>query len=295
MSSRSFLFVPGDSERKLTRALAAGADALILDLEDAVAPENKSRARSLVCEFLSARGPDVAARLWVRVNALDSPHLRLDLAAIMPAHPYGLVLPKADSAAGVVGLAAELKAIEAAGGAVVGHTRLMPILETPRGVLNSGGYGGAGLERVAAMTWGAEDLRAALGARGPSAAAGQRDFALQVARAHCLLAAKAMDAAAIDTVSTDFKDLDALDRECTEAQAEGFSGKLAIHPDQVAIINAAFLPTAEELAWARRVIAVLGADLQVGAAVVDGRMVDRVHGLSARRMLDAHARHAQSR
>ncbi len=288
---RSLLFVPGDSERKLARALEAGADALILDLEDSVAPARKPAARGLVAEFLAAqRSRDggredagVEPALWVRINPLASPDGGQDLAAVVAHRPRGLVVPKL-CAADLGPVAAALDVLERRLGFDAGAIRLLPIsTETPASLFSLGGYAQSG-PRLAGLTWGAEDLSAALGA----ATAVDEDGAwlpvYALARSLCLLAARAAGVAAIDTVYTDFRDAEGLRRQTLAARRDGFDGKLAIHPDQVGVIHAAFRPSAAEVEAARRVVAAFeGGD--GGAAGVDGRMVDRPHLQRARQVL----------
>jgi citrate lyase subunit beta/citryl-CoA lyase len=286
---RSLLFVPGDSERKQAKALASAADALILDLEDSVAEAQLPAARTRVRELLGsprATGP----QLWVRVHSLCSGQCLEDLIAVFPGAPHGLVLPKVSSAAEVIQIDRELAALEAREGRPAGSTRLIIIAtETPRAVLSLPAFPEALLaqptaaERVAALTWGAEDLSAALGATArPS---GNLTFTFQLARSLCLLAASALGVQAIDGVHVNFRDTPGLEREAAEARRDGFGGKLAIHPDQIAPINAAFTPTESELARARRIVAAFAASPQAGVLNLDGEMIDRPHLLQARRLL----------
>lgn len=305
---RSLLFVPGDSERKLAHALDAGADALILDLEDSVAPGRKAAARGLAAEFLSEHGSKPRLELWVRINAPSSPLVHEDLAAVVAARPRGLVVPKV-RAAELAALAAALDERERRHGIDVGATRLLPIAtETPASVLSMGEYccgiriddprlGGPGLAgsrpggaRLAGLTWGAEDLSAALGAATAVGEDGAWLPVYELARSLCLLAARAAGVAPIDTVYTNFRDAGGLRRQAREARRDGFSGKLAIHPDQIGIIHEAFQPTAAEIDAARRVVAAFE-DANDGVVALDGRMLDEPHLQHARRLL---ARAAQS-
>ncbi|MBV8975426.1 MAG: CoA ester lyase [Sinobacteraceae bacterium] len=293
---RSWLFVPGDSERKQEKALASAADAVILDLEDSVAPEQLPAARQRVSELLGSvgehrRGP----QLWVRVNATSSGLLREDLAAVFArAAPAGIVVPKVSGAAEIALVARQLAALETRLGLEAGAARLLVIAtETPAGVLGLAQYpqvlgGVRGLrERVAGLTWGAEDLGTALGALAARDAAGALTFTFQLARSHCLLAAAALGAQAIDGVCTDFRDGTRLQHELDAARRDGFSGKLAIHPDQIAAINAAFAPTEAEREHARRVVAAFATAPAAGVVSLDGRMIDRPHLLQAQRILAA--------
>ena len=291
---RSLLFVPGDSERKLTKALECGADALILDLEDSVAPERLPLAREQVLQFLQAHS--ARAQLWVRVNALTSGRLFEDATAVIAGRPRGLVLPKVDSYADIERIALTLEAIEAGHGIAVGTTALVVIgTETPAGLLALPGYPQAAAvhrasaRRLRGLTWGMEDLSASLGARVRHDASGALRPTFELARTLCLLTAAALGLQAIDGVYADVHDAQGLQRELEQARADGFSGKLAIHPGQVAQINATFTPSAEELEWARRVVAAFEATPGVGVSVLDGRMIDRPHWRLAQRILEADA------
>ena len=284
MIARSWLFVPGDSERKLAKAAASAADALIVDLEDSVAATNLPAARALSASFLAhGAGP----QLWVRVNALSSGLALADLAAIVPAAPYGIVLPKAESAADVAVLGHYLSALEVAAGRAEGATKIMAIAtETPAALFTLGSYAAAG-PRLAGLTWGAEDLAAALGAAGNRMEDGGHEFTFRLARSLCLAGAAAADVAPIDTVFTDFRDTAGLEREARAARRAGFVGKLAIHPDQVEPINRAFTPDAAELAHAARVVAAFAASPGAGVVAIDGKMIDMPHLKQANRLLAA--------
>src|ERR1700678_1337497 len=240
MIPRSLLFVPADSERKLARSADAGADGLILDLEDAVAPERKPAARELARAFLESRRGAAPAELWVRINALNTRDSRLDLAAIVGAGPHGLMVPKVDHPADVAALSEDLSRLEAESGIAAGTTRLIVIMESPRAVLTAAGYLQTRMERLSGITWGAEDLAAALGVRSPRDADGEWNFALRSARLQCLLAARALAVDPIETVSRHFKNLDALRAECLPARAAGCSSKLARGSEQVGPLSDAF-------------------------------------------------------
>ena len=285
MSPRSLLFVPADSERKLAKAADTGAGALILDLEDAVAPERKPAARELARAFLQSPRSAGSAQLWVRINGLNTRDSRLDLAAIVGAGPCGLMVPKVDHPAGLAALSEDLSTRESQAGIGAGTTRLIPLLESPGAILTAAGYLQTRLERLSGVTWGAEDLAAALGVRSSRDADGEWNFALRSARLQCLLVARALSVDAIETVTTDFKNLDALRAECLRARAAGFTGKLAIHPDQVGVINDAFQPSPAELQHARRVIAAFEAVPGAGAVALDGTMIDIVHLHAAQRLV----------
>ncbi len=289
---RSLLFVPGDSERKLAKGLVSGADALIVDLEDSVAAERLPFARGQVLEFLQAHAAGAHPQLWVRVNALSSGRLYEDATAVIAGRPAGLVLPKVDSYADIERIALTLEAIEAGHGIAVGSTALVVIgTETPAGLLALPSYPQAAAvhrasaRRLAGLTWGMEDLSAALGARIRSDAAGALRPAFEHARTTCLLTAAALGVQAIDGVYVDFRDAQGLRGQTERAREDGFTGKLAIHPDQVGVINAVFTPSLAELDWARRVVAAFEAAGGAGVTSLDGRMIDRPHWLLARRIL----------
>ncbi len=292
---RSWLFVPGDSERKQARALTTAADALILDLEDSVDPAQLPAARARIGALLRAHAAGRGPQLWVRINAPQSALWREDLAAVVGERaPEGIVLPKISSPAELSAVAERLAALEQEYGLHAGSVALLVIAtETPRGLLALSQYpqaldaAPAAAARLTGLTWGAEDLGAALGARGKRDAAGALTFTFALARTTCLLTAAALGVAAIDGVQVDFRDGAALARELAEARRDGFSGKLAIHPDQVGPINAAFTPSEEERAQARRVLAAFAAAGGAGVASLDGQMIDRPHLLQAQRVLAA--------
>jgi citrate lyase subunit beta/citryl-CoA lyase len=304
---RSWLFVPGDSERKQAKALGTAADALILDLEDSVDPAQLPAARARVHELLRAHRPGSTPQLWVRVNPPRG-SWREDLTALFatPAKPGsgagrqgpdGIVVPKVATPAEIVAVADHLTALETERGMSGGVTGLLVIAtETPQGMLSLPQYPAAlgaapaVAARLAGLTWGAEDLGAALGASARRDSSGALTFTFALARTTCLLAAAALGVQAIDGVHVDFRDAAGLARALAEARRDGFSGKLAIHPEQVPPINAAFTPTEEERRHARRVIAAFAAAGGAGVASLDGQMIDRPHLLQARRVLAAGAR-----
>ena len=277
MRLRSLLFVPGDRPDRMEKALGAGADALILDLEDAVAPAAKAGARKAVAEFLDAHGQ---ARIWVRVNPLDSAEQERDLAAILHAHPDGIVLPKAEGGASVAELARRLAE---RGNATA---RILAIAtETPAAIFQLGSYGGA--KRLAGLTWGAEDLPAAIGAATSREQDGRYTPPYELARSLCLFGAAAAGVAAIETVYPAFRDLEGLAAYAARARRDGFTGMMAIHPDQVPVINAVFTPSEAEIAHARAVVAAFEANPEAGALSLDGKMIDRPHLVQAQRILGA--------
>lgn len=282
---RSWLFVPGDSERKLAKAPDSGADALILDLEDSVAPERKSAARALVRDFLKDRREAGGPALYVRINPFDDETAREDLETVMDGAPAGIVQPKAGAAQEVMALGGALSALEARLDLPAGSTHIVPIAtETPAAVFALQSYA-ARVPRLAGLSWGAEDLSAAIGATATREPDGEWRAPYALVRSLCLFAAHAAGVAAVDTVHADFRDLEGLERAAARAREDGFTGKLAIHPAQVAPINAAFTPSAEEIAYAERVVAAFGAAPGAGVIGLDGRMLDRPHLIGAERTL----------
>ncbi len=275
MRLRSLLFVPGDRPERMEKALGLGADALILDLEDAVAAERKATARGEVARFVAAH-PE--ARLWVRVNPLNGEFIADDLAVLAHVRPEGIVLPKAEGGVSVGGLAGRL----AASGNM--HSRILAIAtETPAAIFQLGTYGGA--DRLVGLTWGAEDLPAAIGAATSRETDGSYTAPYELARSLCLFGAAAAGVAPIETVYPAFRDLDGLADYAARARRDGFTGMMAIHPAQVPVINAAFTPGEAEVAHARAVVAAFEANPSAGALSLDGKMIDRPHLVQARRLL----------
>jgi citrate lyase subunit beta/citryl-CoA lyase len=272
MILRSLLFVPADSEKKLAKARAVPADALILDLEDSVAPASRGKARALVREFLKESHPQ---SIWVRVNPVGSAECKADLAEIAAAAPAGLVVPKPDSPDALRALDRDLAEIEIAHGLPRGGIKLIPIVtETPAAVLSLMDYRDPP-PRLAALSWGAEDLSAALGAATNREADGEFAFTYKMVRSLALIAAKAAGVAAIETVHADLRDAKGLERVAKTARRDGFFGMLAIHPDQVEIINAAFTPSSEDVAEAGRIVAAFASG--AGVTSLDGNMLDAPH------------------
>jgi len=288
---RAWLFVPGDSERKQTRALASGADALILDLEDSVAPGQRDTARARCAGLLgsSRAGP----QLWVRVNPPGSDELAADLEALgAQALPHGVVLPKVSAPTELVALSDRLSGLEARRGQPQGAVRVLVIAtETAAAVLNLPQYlptlaaAPATLARLLGLTWGMEDLGAVLGASRRRAADGSLAPTFQLARSTCLLTAAALGVAAVDGVYTDYRDGAGLEQELRDSRADGFTGKLAIHPSQIGPIQDAFTPTDAECERARRVLAAFAAAGGAGVTSLEGEMLDRPHLLQAQRTL----------
>ena len=279
---RSMLFVPADSERKLAKGLESGADALIVDLEDSVAAANRPTARRLARAFLEAHGPDRVLR-YVRINPLASGLALDDLAATVAGRPDGILLPKCVPE-DVRTVDHHLSAFETAANAPLGEIRMVAIAtETPAAVFALGNYTGTSA-RLEAITWGAEDLAACLGGNNRTAA-GDYDGPYKLARSLCLLAAAAAGVVALDTIYTDFKDPAGLKAECAAARRSGFSGKMAIHPAQLATINEVFSTSAEERGWAEQVLAAFAANPDAGTIGLAGKMVDRPHLVLAQRLL----------
>lgn len=279
--TRSFLFVPADSERKIRKAASAGADALIYDLEDSVKPSQRVAAREI-----AAAACDRHAGAWIRINPLDSEDADPDLEAVVPANPAGIILPKPESAADVIDLAARLDELEARHGIAGGSIRIIALCsERPAALFSLGGYVDA-TPRLAGLTWGAEDLSAAVGAAAYRDTAGNWLPPYELARSLCLFAAAAAGVQAIDTVFTDFRSEDGVQRYAARAKRDGFTGMLAIHPAQIEIINRAFLPTTDEIEQARRVIALFNDNPDAGTLGMDGKMFDRPHLLQAQRIIE---------
>ena len=286
MILRSLLFVPGDSPRKMEKGLASAADGLILDLEDSVAPERTELARGETRTCLASHPDRTRQQLWVRVNPLVTPKALPDLAAVVGAAPDGIVLPKCDGAEDLRRLEHNLEALEAAAGLEIGRTRIIAVVtETAKSLFTLDSYAGV-TPRLAGMIWGAEDLSAALGASTNRLEDGSLEFTYQLARSLCLAGAAAAGVPAIDTVWTDFRDATGLTADSIRARRAGFGGKIAIHPDQVAPINAAFSPSAEDIAHAERVVAAFEDNPGVGTIGLDSKMLDMPHLKQARRVLE---------
>ncbi|HTP97971.1 MAG TPA: CoA ester lyase [Casimicrobiaceae bacterium] len=282
---KSLLFVPGDSEKKLAKAQAVGASALILDLEDAVSVERIGVARAMVREYLAAHTDRSRTQLWVRINPIDTPLALPDLVGVVPGAPDGILLPKIDSAAQIVLLDHYLTALEAREGVEAGSIRIIPVAtETPQAMFNASTYRGCS-QRLAGLTWGAEDLSTAVGASTNRVDSGEYEFTYQLARSLCLLGAHAAGVQAIDTITPDFRNHERLAREVRASRRAGFSGKICIHPDQVAGVNAGYAPDEEELAHARAVVDAFARAGGAGAVQLDGKMLDKPHLTQAQRVI----------
>ncbi|MBU3671819.1 MAG: CoA ester lyase [Sinobacteraceae bacterium] len=282
---RSMLFVPGDRPDRFPKAVASGADAVILDLEDAVTSDRRGYAREAIAEYL--RAPRAAVPLWVRINPVDSADVLADLAAVVPARPDGVILPKARHGGDVLRLDHWLEMLECEHGFAAGAIQAMPMITETAGALLSLGSFTPSPSRVSAMTWGAEDLATELGALGNRTAAGDYEPAFELARSLCLITAAAAAVRAIDTVDTEIRDIAAVEQRARQSRRAGYLGKLAIHPAQIPAIHAAFTPAAAELDWAQRVLAAVAAAPAAGAVKVDGKLIDRPHVLQAERLLAA--------
>ena len=273
-ATRSFLFAPGDSEKKMVKAADGEADIVVLDLEDAVAVSAKPDARRMVSQFLETRSD--RHRIWVRINPLDGEDALTDLAAVMDARPGGIMLPKANGRRDMERLDHYLSALEAKAGIEPSSTKVMPLVtETAAAMFSTGDY--LGTPRLVAMTWGGEDLADALGASENTDLEGAYLPLYEMARNLCLLGAKAAGVAAIDTIQTDFRDTDGLKLRAERMWKAGFTGMLAIHPAQVPVINAAFTPSEGEIAAAREIVDLFAANPGAGTLALNGKMVDRPH------------------
>jgi len=289
LSARSWLFAPGDSERKMEKAAASDADVVVFDLEDAVVEDAKARARSMISGFLGAQAQPARARLWVRINPLQGPHALADLAAVIPKSPGGIMLPKACGRADVERLDNYLSALEVAAGSEQGSTKVIALVtETAEGMFSTGSYAGA--PRLVAMTWGAEDLADAIGASENRDADGSYGFTYELARSLCLLGAAAAGVSAVETIHGDFRDDAGLRTRAERVRRAGYRGMLAIHPNQVPIINEAFTPHPEELAQAQQIVDLFAANPGAGTIGFNGAMLDRPHLARAQALLALAAR-----
>lgn len=283
---RSLLFTPADSPKKLDKAMASGADAVIVDLEDSISREGKARARESAAAFLKgAVAATARPQILVRVNGLQTGLTDADLDAIVAARPDAIMLPKAEGGASVTHVDAKLAVREAMNDLPDGQIKIVAIAtETAAALFLAGTFAGAS-KRLSALTWGAEDLSAELGAERNRDSEGVLLDPYRLARVLCLAGAASAGVAAIDTVFTDFRDSEAFRRECGAARRDGFAGKMAIHPTQVPIINEAFTPSVEALREARAIVAEFVANPDAGVAAIGGVMVDRPHLARAKRLL----------
>ncbi|WP_324741494.1 CoA ester lyase [Tsuneonella sp. CC-YZS046] len=286
MRLRSLLFVPGDSDKKFAKARESGADVLILDLEDSVAPSMKDTAREMVQGWLDQAG-EVEPALFVRINPLDTGLTLADLSAVVRPGLAGILVPKANGAHDIERIGHYLDALEQRSGIAPGTVKIAVVsTETPAAMFALGSYQQAG-ERLVGLTWGAEDLGAAIGITDNKEPDGSWTFPYQVARAQCLFAAAAAGVAPLDTLYANFKDPEGLEADCRRARRDGFTGRVAIHPAQVETINSCFSPSEEEVAFARRVVDAFAANPDAGTLGIDGKMVDIPHLVAARKTLAA--------
>jgi citrate lyase subunit beta/citryl-CoA lyase len=289
---RSLLFVPADGGSKLDKAFGSGADAVIVDLEDSIAPERKAAARASAAAFITSAGAQAQRpRLFVRVNGLTTGLIDDDLAAIVPARPDAILLPKAEGGASVVHCDAKLTAQEAVAGIDDGHIRIVAqAIETAAGIFAAGNFRKSS-GRLTGLTWGPEDLSAELGAEANRDSEGRLTEPYRLARSLCLFAAAAAEVQAIETVYVDFRNLEGLRRDTEDSRRDGFAARLAIHPAQVPVINEVFTPTAAAIDLAKTIIAAFEANPGAGAIGINGVMFDRPHLARAKALL-ARARSA---
>ncbi|PUE44400.1 CoA ester lyase [Limnohabitans sp. 2KL-51] len=285
MKLRSLLFVPGDSERKLQKAIDSNADVLILDLEDSVAASRKPIARGMVSDYIRSQAKNHNAALYVRINPLDSSSAMVDLATACVPGLAGILLPKTQGFEDIIRLGYCLDALEARVGIEHGTVKILPVAtETPQAVLRMNGF--VPSPRLSGVTWGAEDLSAAIGAFSNRDEEGGDWSPLYIwAGALCLAAAAAAKTQAIDTLHANFRDDAGLRTACRISRRRGFRGRIAIHPDQVDMINEAYSPSEAELAHARRIVEAFAANPDVGTLSIDGCMVDMPHLAQARHTL----------
>ncbi len=282
---KSLLFVPGDSDKKIAKAQGSGASALILDLEDSVLPDNKDAARATVREFLRIHRDRSKQQLWVRINPLTTESALPDLAAIVAGAPDGIMLPKVESARDVVLLDHYLTALEHREGVAHGRVRIIPVVtETPAAMFELKTYKGASA-RLLGLTWGAEDLSAAIGASTNRLESGEYEFTYQLARSLCLVGAHAAGLQAVETITANFRDQAQLLREVQASRRAGFTGKIAIHPDQIGPINAGFSPDDADVAHAQAVVKAFDDAKGAGTVQLDGKMLDKPHLTQALRLL----------
>jgi citrate lyase subunit beta/citryl-CoA lyase len=285
---RSLLFVPADAGSKLDKAMASGADAVIIDLEDSISPERKAHARAACFDYLKSAQPKTPRpRLLVRINGLDTGMTDADLAAIVPGKPDAILFPKAEGGASLVHLDAKLTAQEAIAGVPEGAIKVLAQnVESSLGLFLAGTFRAAS-PRLIGMTWGPEDLSAELGAEANRDAQGVLTEPYRFARSICLFGAAAAKVPAIETIYADFRNTDGLRRETIDSRRDGFTGRLAIHPAQVPVINEVFTPSAEQIEKAKAVVAAFAAQPGAGAVGIDGKMYDRPHLARAQKLLAA--------
>ncbi|MCW5687923.1 MAG: CoA ester lyase [Pseudolabrys sp.] len=283
---RSLLFVPADAGAKLDKAMASGADVVIIDLEDSITPERKPAARQAAREYLTAHHADAKRpQLFVRINGLDTGMTDADLEAIVPGKPDAVLFPKAEGGSSVVHLDAKLSAQEAIAGLAEGTVKVLAQnVESAAGLFLAGTFKDAS-KRLIGMTWGPEDLSAELGAESNRDDNGFLTEPYRFARSICLFGAAAAKLPAIETVYVDFRNSEGLRQDTIAARRDGFTGRLAIHPAQVPVINEVFTPSAEQIEKAKAIIAAFAANPGAGAIGIGGKMFDRPHLVRAQALL----------
>jgi citrate lyase subunit beta/citryl-CoA lyase len=285
---RSLLFVPADSGKKLDKAMASGADAVIVDLEDSIAPEGKAQARESALAFLKEAAKTAnRPRLLVRVNGLDTGMMDDDLDAVVPGVPDAILFPKAEGGAGVIHVDAKLTAREAVAGLAEGQIKILAqTVESAAGFFSAGSYRDCSA-RLIGMTWGPEDLASEIGAEANRDETGRLTEPYRLARSFCLLGAAAAKTAAYETIYVNFRDDEGLRRDTEESKRDGFIGRLAIHPAQVPVINAVFKPSTEQIERASKIVAAFAAQPGAGTVGIDGKMYDRPHLVRAKALLES--------
>src|SRR3954447_16942705 len=283
---RSLLFVPADGGAKLDKAMESGADAVIIDLEDSIAPDRKDAARGACLDYLKTVVPKAERpRLLVRINGLETGHTDADLAAVVPGRPDAILFPKAEGGESLVHVDAKLTAQEAIAGLPEGSIKVVAqTVESALGLFLAGTFRDTSA-RLIGMTWGPEDLSSEIGAEANREADGSLTEPYRLARAMCLFGAAAARVPAIETIHVDFRNLDALRRDTEIAKRDGFTGRLAIHPAQLPVINAMFTPSAEQIEKAKAIVAAFAAKPGAGTVGIEGKMYDRPHLVKARRLL----------
>jgi citrate lyase subunit beta/citryl-CoA lyase len=282
---RSLLFVPADGGAKLDKAMASGADGVILDLEDSIAPERKELARKAALDFLKKAKGKKGPRLLVRINGLDTGMTDADLDAIVPGAPDVILFPKAEGGATVTHVDAKLTAREAIAGLPEGSIKILAqTVESAAGLFTAGTYKNCSA-RLIGMTWGPEDLSAELGAEANRDATGELTEPYRIARAMCLFGAAAAKVPAIETIHVDFRNADVLRKDTEIARRDGFAGRLAIHPAQVPVINEVFTPSPAQIEKAKAIVAAFAAQPGAGTVGIDGKMYDRPHLVRAQALL----------
>jgi citrate lyase subunit beta/citryl-CoA lyase len=285
---RSLLFVPADGGKKLDKAMASGADAVIIDLEDSVTSDRKPEARESALAFLKDAGTAKhRPRLLVRVNGLDTGMIDADLDAIVPGAPDGILFPKAEGGPTVIHVDAKLSAREAIADLPEGHVKILAqTVESAAGFFSAGTYRDCST-RLMGVTWGPEDMSSEVGADANRDISGRLTEPYRLARSFCLFGATAAKTAAYETVFVDFRNDDGLRKDTEESKRDGFVGRLAIHPAQVPVINAVFQPSAEQIAHAQKIVAAFAAQPNAGTVGIDGKMFDRPHLVRAKALLES--------